>query len=153
MHAAREPFTAETAIARVRRAEDAWNSRDPALVVGAYSEDSRWRNRAEFLLGREELRAFLERKWREELEYRLVKELWAFTGSRLAVRFAYECRDASGAWKRAHGNELWEFDAQGLLCRREASINDRPLAESERLFRWPLGPRPAAHPGLTALGL
>ena len=138
---------------KVRAAEDAWNRRDPARVALAYTEDSRWRNRAEFPEGREQIRGFLERKWARELDYRLIKELWAFEGDRIAVRFAYEWRDDSGHWFRSYGNENWAFDARGLMRLRHASINDRPIAEAERLFRWPLGPRPAGHPGLTELGL
>ena len=145
------PFTAETAAAKARAAEDAWNSRDPERVALAYTEDSRWRNRAEFFSGRAEIVAFLRRKWARELEYRLIKEVWAFTGARIAVRFAYEWHDDSGAWFRSHGNEQWEFTEQGLMCRREASINDVPIAEAERRFRWEAGPRPADHPGLTEL--
>src|SRR5436305_12749130 len=147
------PFTRETAIVKVRMAEDGWNSRDPHRVSLAYTEDSRWRNRAEFINGRAEIVAFLTRKWNKELDYRLVKELWAFTDNRIAVRFQYEWHDDSGNWYRAHGNEQWEFDGEGLMRRREASINDVPIAEAARLFRWPLGPRPADHPGLTELGL
>lgn len=147
------PFTAETAATKARLAEDAWNSRDPARVALAYTEDSRWRNRSELFQGRAAIEAFLRRKWAKELDYRLIKEVWAFTGNRIAVRFVYECHDASGAWIRAHGNEQWEFDEHGLMRRREASINDIPIAEHERLFHWPLGPRPADHPGLTELGL
>ncbi|CAH0130646.1 nuclear transport factor 2 family protein [Roseomonas sp. CECT 9278] len=147
------PFTRESAVVKVRAAEDAWNSRDPARVARAYTADSRWRNRAEFPQGREQIRAFLERKWARELDYRLVKELWAVEGDRIAVRFAYEWRDDSGQWFRSHGNENWEFDAQGLMRLRFASINDRPITEAERLFRWPSGPRPADHPGLSDLGL
>jgi nuclear transport factor 2 (NTF2) superfamily protein len=134
-------------------AEDAWNSRDPARVALAYTEDSRWRNRAEFFSGRAEIQAFLTRKWDRELDYRLIKEVWAYTEDRIAVRFAYEYRDDSGNWYRAHGNEQWHFDAEGLMTRREASINDVRIDESQRLFRWPLGPRPVAHPGLSELGL
>ena len=145
------PFTAETAAAKARAAEDAWNSRDPERVALAYTEDSRWRNRAEFFSGRAEIVAFLRRKWAREQEYRLIKEVWAFTGARIAVRFAYEWHDDSGAWFRSHGNEQWEFTEQGLMCRREASINDVPIAEAERRFRWAAGPRPADHPGLTEL--
>jgi nuclear transport factor 2 (NTF2) superfamily protein len=137
----------------VRVAEDAWNTRDPARVALAYTADSRWRNRGEFLSGREAIVAFLTRKWARELEYRLIKELWGFRESRMAVRFAYEWRDDSGHWFRSHGNELWEFDAAGYMQRREASINDVVITESDRLFRWPLGPRPADHPGLSDLGL
>ena len=147
------PFTAETAARKVRAAEDAWNSRDPARVALAYSEDSRWRNRSEFLRGRAEIVAFLTRKWTRELDYRLVKELWATAGDRIAVRFAYEWHDAHGQWFRSYGNENWEFDADGSMRLRLASINDLPIDETERLFRWPLGPRPADHPGLTQLGL
>jgi nuclear transport factor 2 (NTF2) superfamily protein len=147
------PFTPESAAHKVRLAEDAWNSRDPARVALAYTEDSRWRNRAEFLRGRDEIVAFLTRKWARELDYRLIKELWAFTGDRISVRFQYEFHDDSGTWFRAHGNEQWEFDAAGLMQRREASINDVVIAERDRRFRWPLGPRPADHPGLTELGL
>ena len=147
------PFTAETAARKVRAAEDAWNSRDPARVALAYSEDSRWRNRSEFLRGRAEIIAFLTRKWTRELDYRLVKELWATAGDRIAVRFAYEWHDAHGQWFRSYGNENWEFDADGSMRLRLASINDLPIDETERLFRWPLGPRPAEHPGLTQLGL
>ncbi|WP_225412326.1 nuclear transport factor 2 family protein [Stigmatella hybrida] len=147
------PFTAETAALKARLAEDAWNSRDPARVAQAYTQDSRWRNRAEFFQGREAIQAFLARKWQRELDYRLIKELWAFTGNRIAVRFAYEWRDDSNNWMRSHGNEQWEFDEHGLMSRREASINDVRISEDERLFRWPLGPRPQAHPGLSGLGL
>ena len=146
------PFTPETAVQKVRMAEDAWNSRDPARVVLAYTEDSRWRNRNEFLQGRTAISAFLQRKWNRELDYRLIKELWAFRAERIAVRFAYEWHDDSGQWYRSYGNENWEFDAQGLMCRRIASINDAPLAAAERRFRWPAGPRPADHPGLSDLG-
>ena len=147
------PFTRETAAVKARAAEDAWNSRDPERVSLAYTEDSRWRNRAEFFSGRQAIQAFLQRKWARELDYRLIKELWAFTGNRIAVRFAYEWRDDSGGWFRSHGNEQWEFDEAGLMRRREASINDVRIAEADRLFRWPLGPRPEGHPGLTELGL
>ena len=147
------PFTAETAARKARMAEDAWNSRDPARVAQAYTGDSRWRNRAEFFQGREAIEAFLVRKWQRELDYRLIKEVWAFTGNRIAVRFAYEWRDDSGQWTRSHGNEQWEFDEQGLMRRREASINDVRILEGERLFRWALGPRPEGHPGLSELGL
>lgn len=142
------PFTLETAKQKVRMAEDAWNGRDPAKVALAYSEDSVWRNRAEFLEGREAIRAFLTRKWSKELDYRLIKELWAFHENRIAVRFQYEFRDDSDHWYRAYGNEQWEFDENGLMRRREASINDVPIGESERRFLWPAGPRPADHPGL-----
>lgn len=147
------PFTRETAILKVRMAEDAWNGRDPDRVSLAYTEDSRWRNRAEFPVRRAQIVAFLTRKWAREIEYRLVKELWAFSGNRIAVRFAYEWHDADGAWFRSHGNENWEFDDQGLMRVRFASINDQPIAEAERKFRWPQGPRPTDHPGLTDLGL
>jgi uncharacterized protein len=147
------PFTAETAAQKARMAEDAWNSRDPARVALAYTEDSRWRNRAEFFEGRAAIETFLTRKWQRELDYRLIKEVWAFTENRIAVRFAYEWHDDSGNWYRSHGNEQWEFDAHGLMQRREASINDVRIAESERKFRWPLGRRPDDHPGLTGLGL
>lgn len=147
------PFTEETAAKKARLAEDAWNSRDPARVAQAYTLDSRWRNRAEFFQGREAIEAFLIRKWQRELDYRLIKEVWAFTGNRIAVRFVYECHDDSGHWTRSHGNEQWEFDEHGLMRRREASINDVRIQESDRLFRWPLGPRPEGHPGLTELGL
>jgi uncharacterized protein len=147
------PFTAETAAQKARLAEDAWNTRDPERVALAYTEDSRWRNRAEFFAGRLAIIAFLQRKWARELEYRLIKQVWAVTGNRIAVRFAYEWRDDSGHWFRSHGNEQWEFDEHGLMRRREASINDVVILEEARLFRWPLGPRPADHPGLSALGL
>ena len=147
------PFTPETAAQKVRMAEDAWNSRDPARVVQVYTEDTRWRNRAEFPVGRAEVQQFLERKWARELEYRLIKELWAFTGNRIAVRFAYECHDAAGQWFRSYGNENWEFNAQGLMQRRFASINDLPITEAERKFHWPLGRRPDDHAGLSELGL
>ncbi|WP_181297125.1 nuclear transport factor 2 family protein [Pseudomonas sp. Q2-TVG4-2] len=147
------PFTRETAIQKVRLAEDGWNSRDPAKVALAYSLDTRWRNRAEFANGRDEARMFLERKWAKELEYRLIKELWAFTDNRIAVRYAYEWRDDSGNWYRSYGNENWEFSEDGLMLNRFASINDLPINESERKFRWPLGRRPDGHPGLSELGL
>jgi nuclear transport factor 2 (NTF2) superfamily protein len=147
------PFSAETAAQKVRAAEDAWNTCDPQRVALAYTEDSRWRNRSEFFAGRGEIVAFLTRKWARELEYRLIKELWAFTGDRIAVRFAYEWHDDAGAWYRSHGNEQWQFAPDGLMRRREASINDVPIAETDRLFRWPRGPRPADHPGLSELGL
>ncbi len=146
------PFTETSAIEKVRLAEDAWNSRDPAKVALAYTPDSRWRNRAEFINGRAEIEALLKRKWTRELDYRLIKELWAFTGNRIAVRFAYEFHDDSGTWFRAYGNENWEFDADGLMRRRIASINEHPIAESERKVRWPLGRRPDDHPGLSGLG-
>ena len=147
------PFTRETAIQKVRMAEDAWNTRDAERVSRAYSVDSRWRNRAEIFSGREAIVAFLQRKWARELEYRLIKELWAFTGERIAVRFAYEWRDDSGHWFRSYGNENWAFDENGLMRERHASINDLPINESARRYRWPQGPRPADHPGLTDLGL
>ncbi len=147
------PFTAETATQKARLAEDAWNSRDPAKVALAYTHDSHWRNRAEFIEGRAEIEAFLARKWARELEYRLIKELWAFHDNRIAVRFAYEWRDDSGQWFRSYGNENWEFDASGLMRRRIASINDMPIAEADRKFRWPQGRRPDDHPGLSELGL
>nr|WP_315207086.1 nuclear transport factor 2 family protein [uncultured Albidiferax sp.] len=147
------PFTEASAHHKVRLAEDAWNSRDPARVALAYTPDSRWRNRAEFLQGRAEIEQFLERKWAKEQDYRLIKELWAVTGNRIAVRFAYEWRDAAGQWFRSYGNENWEFDALGYMAQRHASINDLAITESERLFRWPQGRRPDEHPGLSALGL
>ncbi len=147
------PFTRDTAIAKVRMAEDAWNSRDPHRVSLAYTQDSRWRNRAEFINGRAEIVAFLTRKWNRELDYRLIKELWAFAGNRIAVRFAYEWHDDSGHWFRSYGNENWEFDAEGLMQRRFASINDLPIDEAARNYRWPLGRRPDDHPGLSDLGL
>jgi nuclear transport factor 2 (NTF2) superfamily protein len=147
------PFTAETAAQKVRMAEDAWNGRDPEKVALAYSPDSRWRNRAEFVEGRAEIAAFLTRKWDRELDYRLIKELWAFTDNRIAVRFAYEWRDDSGHWFRSYGNENWEFDELGYMRLRLASINDLPIAADERLFHWPLGRRPDDHPGLSELGL
>src|SRR6185437_86231 len=147
------PFTAETAAQKARGAEDAWNSRDPARVALAYTIDSRWRNRAEIFSGRDAIVAFLTRKWAKELDYRLIKEVWAFGLNRIAVRFAYEWYDDGGHWFRSYGNENWEFDEHGLMRVRHASINDLPIAESERKFRWPLGRRPDDHPGLTALGL
>ncbi|MGY2733795.1 nuclear transport factor 2 family protein [Sphingomonas sp. UYP23] len=147
------PFTPETAALKARAAEDAWNSRDPARVALAYTPDSHWRNRAEFLTGREAIQAFLTRKWSTELDYRLIKEVWCFRENRMAVRFTYESRDAAGHWTRAYGNELWEFDAGGLMARRIASINDLMIREDERLFHWPLGRRPDNHPGLSDLGL
>lgn len=143
------PFTnAEDAARKVRLAEDAWNSRDPARVALAYTPDSRWRNRSTFLQGRGEIETFLAAKWEKEREYRLVKDLWAFTGHRIGVRFAYEWHDASGAWFRSYGNEMWEFAPNGLMARRHASINDLPIAEQDRAFHWPLGRRPDDHPGL-----
>jgi len=147
------PFTRETAIRKVRAAEDAWNSRDPQRVSMAYSLDSSWRNRSEFIRGREEIVAFLMRKWARELEYRLIKELWAFDDARIAVRFAYESRDLEGQWWRSYGNENWEFDAEGLMVRRLASINDLAINGEQRLFHWPQGRRPDDHPGLSELGL
>jgi len=147
------PFTPETAAQKVRGAEDAWNTCDPGRVAGAYTQDSRWRNRAEFFAGREAIVAFLQRKWARELDYRLIKELWASAGNRIAVRFAYESHDDSGRWFRSYGNEQWEFDEADLMRRREASINDVPIREEDRRFRWPAGPRPGDHPGLTELGL
>ncbi len=147
------PFTPETAAQKARMAEDAWNTRDPERVAGAYTADSRWRNRDEFFQGREAIIAFLRRKWARELEYRLIKEVWAVTGDRVAVRFAYEWHDDGGQWHRSHGNEQWEFDTAGLMRRREASINDVAIQESARKFRWPLGPRPADHLGMSGLGL
>ena len=147
------PFTLETAIEKVRLAEDAWNSRDPERVALVYTEDTEWRNRAEFPKGREEVKRFLERKWAKELDYRLIKELWAFRDNRLAVRFAYEWRDNSGQWYRSYGNENWEFTEAGLMRRRFASINDLPIKPEQRLYHWPLGRRPDDHPGLSELGL
>ena len=147
------PFTTETATQKVRMAEDAWNSRDPQRVAMAYTADSLWRNRAEFISGRAAIKQFLVRKWARELDYRLIKEMWACQGNRIAVRFAYAWHDDSGSWFRSYGNENWEFDAHGFMQRRIASINDRPITEAERTFRWPLGRRPDEHPGLSELGL
>jgi nuclear transport factor 2 (NTF2) superfamily protein len=147
------PFTPETAAQKVRMAEDAWNTRDPEHVALAYTEDSSWRNRAEFFHGRPAIVEFLRRKWARELDYRLIKELWAFHENRIAVRFQYEWHDDSGNWFRAYGNEQWAFDEHGLMRRREASINDVVMRAEDRKFRWPLGPRPADHPGLTELGM
>ena len=148
------PFTHDTAVLKVRAAEDAWNTCDPARVALAYSLGSRWRNRSEFAVGRPAIIALLTRKWARELEYRLIKELWAFTGNRIAVRFAYESRDETGRWFRSYGNENWEFDEHGLMRARHASINDLPIAEADRKFRWDRsGPRPADHPGLSDLDL
>ncbi|WP_442755064.1 DUF1348 family protein [Methylocystis sp. JAN1] len=147
------PFTRETAIQKVRMAEDAWNMRDPERVSLAYTIDSRWRNRAEFPTGRAQIVDFLKRKWARELDYRLIKELWTFADARIAVRFAYEWRDDAGEWFRSYGNENWEFDENGLMRLRYASINDLPIREGERKYRWPQGPRPADHPGLSELGL
>jgi nuclear transport factor 2 (NTF2) superfamily protein len=147
------PFTPDTAAQKVRMAEDAWNTRDPSRVALAYTADSRWRNRVEFLQGRDAIHAFLVRKWCRELDYRLIKELWAFAGNRIAVRFAYEWHDDSGHWFRSYGNENWEFDEHGLMRIRIASINDLPIAQSERKYHWPLGRRPDEHASLTALAL
>ncbi|MFT6472205.1 nuclear transport factor 2 family protein [Neptuniibacter pectenicola] len=147
------PFTKETAIEKIRMAEDGWNSRDAAKVALAYSENTQWRNRTHFVSNRQEAEDFLSGKWLREHEYRLIKELWAFTGNRIAVRYAYEWRDDSGNWFRSYGNENWEFEADGLMINRFACINDLPIKEEERLFRWPLGPRPKTHPGLSDLGL
>jgi nuclear transport factor 2 (NTF2) superfamily protein len=147
------PFTRETAIQKVRKAEDGWNSRDPQRVSLAYTVDSRWRNRAEFVTGREQIVSFLTRKWAKELDYRLIKELWVFDDARIAVRFAYEWHDDSGSWFRSYGNENWEFDAEGIMHHRYACINDLPIKESELLYHWPLGRRPDDHPGLSDLGL
>jgi nuclear transport factor 2 (NTF2) superfamily protein len=147
------PFSLDTANQKVRMAEDAWNSRDPDRVVQVYTEDSRWRNRAEFPVGRQQIKEFLQRKWAKELEYRLIKELWAFTNIRIAVRFAYEWHDDANNWFRSYGNENWEFNEAGLMQRRFASINDLPIKAEDRLFHWPLGRRPDEHPGLGDLGL
>ena len=147
------PFTEQTAIEKARLAEDGWNTRDPAKVALAYTPDSQWRNRAEFLSGREAIEQFLTRKWARELDYRLIKEVWTYAESRIAVRFAYEWDDDSGSWFRSYGNENWEFDDHGMMRLRIASINDLPIKESERKYRWPLGRRPDDHPGLSALGL
>jgi hypothetical protein len=147
------PFTEETARIKIRAAEDGWNSRDPAKVALAYTPDSQWRNRAEFVNGRDDIEAFLTRKWERELDYRLIKELWAWSDNRIAVRFAYEWHDDSGNWFRSYGNENWEFDEQGLMKHRIASINDLPIIEADRKYHWPLGRRPDNHPGLTELGL
>ena len=147
------PFTAATARLKVRKAEDGWNSRDPDKVALAYTPDSVWRNRSQFINGREEIVSFLSHKWEREQEYRLIKELWAFDADRIAVRFAYEFHDASGQWFRAYGNENWEFNAEGVMHHRYASINDVPISSSDRLFHWPQGRRPDDHPSLTELGL
>ena len=147
------PFTAESAALKVRLAEDAWNSRDPDRVVQVYTDNTRWRNRAEFPVGRDEVHAFLTRKWQRELDYRLIKELWAFDGARIAVRFAYEWHDDAGQWWRSYGNENWEFTAEGLMAWRFASINDLAIGEADRLFHWPLGRRPDGHAGLNELRL
>ncbi len=147
------PFDLQSALEKVRLAEDGWNSRDPDRVALAYTHDTRWRNRAEFVSNREEARAFLQRKWAREIDYRLIKELWAFTADRIAVRYAYEWHDDSGNWFRSYGNENWQFDANGLMALRYASINDLPIRPDERKFHWPLGRRPDGHPGLSDLGL
>lgn len=147
------PFSSDTATQKVRMAEDAWNSRDPDRIVQVYTEDTLWRNRSEFPVGREQVRAFLLRKWTKELDYRLIKELWAYTDNRIAVRFAYEWHDDAGNWFRSYGNENWEFNESGLMQRRFASINDLPIKEEHRLFHWPLGRRPDDHPGLSDLAL
>lgn len=147
------PFTEQTAIAKIRAAEDGWNSRDPAKVAAAYTEDSQWRNRDEFISGRAEIEAFLTRKWQKEQQYRLIKELWAYRDNRIAVRFAYEWHDADGNWYRSYGNENWQFDENGLMQRRIASINDLAISEQDRKYHWPQGRRPDDHPGLTQLGL
>lgn len=147
------PFTRDAAIQKVRAAEDGWNSREPARVALAYTEDCLWRNRTEFLQGRDAIVHFLTRKWQREQDYRLIKELWAHNGNRIAVRFAYEWHDEAGKWHRSYGNENWEFAADGLMARRIASINDLAILDSQRLFHWTLGPRPADHPGLEAMGL
>ncbi|NYE63406.1 hypothetical protein FHW58_004636 [Duganella sp. 1224] len=147
------PFTHDSAVLKVRLAEDGWNSRNPEKVALAYTPDSQWRNRAEFVTGREQIAAFLDRKWKKELDYRLIKELWAHDGNRIAVRYAYEWHDDSGNWFRTYGNENWEFDENGLMQRRYACLNDMPIKESERKFFWPLGRRPDDHPGLSDLGL
>lgn len=147
------PFTRESAIEKVRLAEDGWNSRDPSKVALAYSLETKWRNRAEFANNRDEAQAFLQRKWKKELDYRLIKELWAFTENRIAVRYAYEWHDDSGNWFRSYGNENWEFAPDGLMTRRFACVNDMPISASERLFHWPLGRRPDDHPSLSDLGL
>ncbi len=147
------PFSEETARKKIRAAEDAWNSREPAKIALAYTSDSQWRNRSEFVNGRDEIEAFLTRKWERELDYRLIKELWTFAEERIAVRFAYECHDDKGNWFRSYGNENWEFEEHGLMRRRIASINDLQIDETDRKFHWPLGIRPDDHPGLTELGL
>jgi nuclear transport factor 2 (NTF2) superfamily protein len=147
------PFSFDQAIIKVRKAEDAWNGKNPSAVALAYTEDTRWRNRAEFINGREEVEAFLKRKWAKELDYRLIKEIWAHSDNRIAVRFAYEWHDDSGQWYRSYGNENWEFDEHGYMAVRHASINDLAIDESERKFHWPSGPRPDGHPSLTDLGL
>jgi hypothetical protein len=146
------PFTVETAVQKVRAAEDAWNTRDPQRVSSAYTVDTHWRNRTEFLDGREQVVAFLTRKWNTELDYRLIKELWGFRENRIAVRFAYEHHDDAGTWFRSYGNENWEFETNGLMRVRHASINTAPISETDRRYHWPRGPRPADHPGLSDLG-
>jgi nuclear transport factor 2 (NTF2) superfamily protein len=146
------PFSPETAVEKVRKAEDAWNTRDPGRVSMAYTVDSRWRNRSELIAGRDAIVGLLQRKWTRELQYRLIKELWGFRENRMVVRFVYESHDVAGQWWRSFVNELWEFDEHGLMRRREASINDLAITEAEREFHWPLGPRPAGHPGLTEMG-
>ena len=147
------PFDYDAAVIKVRKAEDAWNGRNPQAVALAYTSDSRWRNRSEFLIGRDAIVAFLQRKWALEQDYRVIKEIWAHREDRIAVRFAYEWHDAAGNWFRSYGNENWAFDENGLMCQRHASINDLPISAAQRLFHWPSGPRPADHPGLTELGL
>jgi nuclear transport factor 2 (NTF2) superfamily protein len=147
------PFNRDSAVQKVRMAEDAWNSRNPSRVSLAYTPDSRWRNRSVFVRGRDQIVAMLDEKWARELDYRLIKELWAYDGNRIAVRFAYEWQDSAGNWTRSHGNENWEFNAWGFMATRHASINDVPIASSDRKFHWPLGSRPEDHPGLSALGL
>lgn len=147
------PFSFEDAVLKVRKAEDAWNGKNPEAVSLAYTEDSRWRNRSEFITGRTEIVSFLERKWQKELEYRLIKEIWAYDGNHIAVRFAYEWHDEEGNWFRSYGNENWAFDENGLMMARHASINDVPIREEDRKFKWPQGPRPVNHPGLSELGL
>ncbi|NVO54231.1 nuclear transport factor 2 family protein [Rhodobacteraceae bacterium B1Z28] len=147
------PFTRDTAIQKVRMAENGWNSRDADIVTPAYTDDSQWRNRAEFLSGHTDIHAFLTRKWRKELDYRLIKELWAFADNRIAVRYAYEWHDDSGQWFRSYGNENWEFAEDGRMSHRHASLNDLPITEDQRLFHWPIGQRPEDHPGLSELGL
>lgn len=147
------PFSYEDAVLKVRKAEDAWNSKNPETVSLAYTEDSRWRNRSEFITGRAEIVGFLQRKWQKEMDYRLIKEIWAHDGNHIAVRFAYEWHDGEGNWFRSYGNENWAFDENGLMMARHASINDVPITEEERKFKWPQGPRPVNHPGLSELGL
>lgn len=147
------PFSYDDAVLKVRKAEDAWNSKNPEAVSLAYTEDSRWRNRSEFITGRADIVSFLERKWQKEMDYRLIKEIWAYDGNHIAVRFAYEWHDEVGNWFRSYGNENWAFDENGLMMARHASINDVPIAEEDRKFKWPQGPRPVNHPGLSELGL